>query len=112
MLITEAVFAKLHDKFICRELDFITVKGKTEPVRIYEILQEKNKAEDKIFDKVNIIPFKFTIFNILKKIGLPIVVEANVDHAAVVDDGFNVFILFHLLVQKKLKKLKKSEDNI
>ncbi|MBQ8778013.1 MAG: adenylate/guanylate cyclase domain-containing protein [Treponema sp.] len=53
-IITEAVFAKLHDKFICRELDFITVKGKTEPVRIYEILQEKNKAEDKIFEIKNL----------------------------------------------------------
>ena len=43
-IITEAVFQKLRDMFICRELDFITVKGKTEPVRIYEILQHKNQA--------------------------------------------------------------------
>ena len=43
-IITEAVYQKLRDMFICRELDFITVKGKTEPVRIYEILQLKNQA--------------------------------------------------------------------
>lgn len=43
-IITEAVYQKLRDMFICRELDFITVKGKTEPVRIYEILQHKNQA--------------------------------------------------------------------
>lgn len=43
-IITETVYKKLRDSFICRELDFITVKGKTEPVRIYEILQEKNRA--------------------------------------------------------------------
>ena len=49
-IITEAVYQKLNDSFLCRELDFITVKGKTEPVRIYEILQEKNIAEDKIYE--------------------------------------------------------------
>ena len=43
-IITETVYQKLRDMFICRELDFITVKGKTEPVRIYEILQQKTQA--------------------------------------------------------------------
>lgn len=49
-IITEVVYQKLHDSFICRELDYITVKGKTEPVKIYEILQEKSKAEEKIYE--------------------------------------------------------------
>ncbi|MCR4822411.1 MAG: adenylate/guanylate cyclase domain-containing protein [Treponema sp.] len=44
-IITEAVYKKLKGMFICRELDFITVKGKTEPVRIYEILQQKSLAK-------------------------------------------------------------------
>ncbi len=44
-IITEAVYQKLRGMFICRELDFITVKGKTEPVRIYEILQQKSNAD-------------------------------------------------------------------
>lgn len=44
-IITEAVFNKLRGLFICRELDLITVKGKTEPVRIYEILQQKSQAK-------------------------------------------------------------------
>jgi len=39
-IITEAVYERVQQKFLCRELDFIAVKGKTEPVRIYEILQE------------------------------------------------------------------------
>lgn len=47
-IISEAVYNRLNDTFICRELDFITVKGKTEPVRIYEILQEKSKSTDKL----------------------------------------------------------------
>lgn len=49
-IISETVFQKLRGMFICRELDFITVKGKTEPVRIYEILQHKNKAADKLLE--------------------------------------------------------------
>lgn len=49
-IITEAVYNKLHDSFICRELDFITVKGKTEPCRIYEILQKKTASADKIYE--------------------------------------------------------------
>jgi len=49
-IITETVFEKLKDTFVCRELDFITVKGKTEPVRIFEILQTKAMASDKLFE--------------------------------------------------------------
>ena len=49
-IITEAVFDKLKDTFVCRELDFIQVKGKNEPVRIYEILQTKAAATDKLFE--------------------------------------------------------------
>lgn len=47
-IISEAVYTRLNGTFICRELDFITVKGKTEPVRIYEILQEKDNASVKL----------------------------------------------------------------
>lgn len=49
-IITETVYEKLKDTFICRELDFITVKGKTKPVRIYEILQETKNAADKLVE--------------------------------------------------------------
>lgn len=49
-IITENVYAKLNSSFICRELDYITVKGKTEPVRIYELLQKKTESSDKIFE--------------------------------------------------------------
>ena len=49
-IITEAVYDKLKDTFVCRELDFIKVKGKNEPVRIYEILQTKAAAIDKLFE--------------------------------------------------------------
>ena len=50
-IISESVYNNLNDSFICRELDYITVKGKTEVVRIFEVLQEVQKASnDKLID--------------------------------------------------------------
>lgn len=47
-IITETVFEQVKDLFVCRELDFIAVKGKAQPVRIYEILQERETASPKL----------------------------------------------------------------
>lgn len=49
-LITQAVYDKIKDKFICREMDYITVKGKKEVCCIYEILQEKESAGEKLYE--------------------------------------------------------------
>lgn len=42
-IISESVYQGLNNDFICRELDFIAVKGKTEAVRIFEIMQQSDK---------------------------------------------------------------------
>ncbi len=47
-LISEAVYRKVKDAFLCREIDLLTVKGKSRPVRIYEVLQERRKAAGKL----------------------------------------------------------------
>ena len=47
-LISEAVYEKVKDTFLCREIDLITVKGKNQPVRIFEILQESAQAVPKL----------------------------------------------------------------
>ena len=47
-LITESVYDKVKDSFLCREIDLVTVKGKTQPVRIYELLQETKSAAEKL----------------------------------------------------------------
>ncbi len=47
-LVSEEVYKKVRDAFVCREIDLLTVKGKSRPVRIYEILQERSKAAVKI----------------------------------------------------------------
>ena len=54
-IISEAVYKNLNDAFICRELDYIAVKGKTEAVRIFEILQPTEKmTEDMLRDLKNL----------------------------------------------------------
>jgi adenylate cyclase len=47
-LITEAVYEKVKGAFLCREIDLVTVKGKTQPVRIFELLQETKSASEKL----------------------------------------------------------------
>ena len=47
-LITESVYDKVKDNYICREIDLLTVKGKNQPVRIYELLQETKTAAEKL----------------------------------------------------------------
>lgn len=38
LIISEYTFEQVKDKLVARELDFIRVKGKKKPVRIYELL--------------------------------------------------------------------------
>lgn len=47
-LITEAVHDKVKEGFLCREIDLLTVKGKRQPVRIFELLQQKKGAPPKL----------------------------------------------------------------
>jgi class 3 adenylate cyclase len=47
-LVTENVHKKIKNVYLCREIDFLTVKGKRKPVRIFEILQEQKKAGEKL----------------------------------------------------------------
>jgi adenylate cyclase len=48
LVISEATYRQVASQFVCRELDKIKVKGKTQPVNIYELLDvaaERNKYE-------------------------------------------------------------------
>jgi class 3 adenylate cyclase len=49
-LITESVFEKVKDIYLCREIDMLTVKGKQRPVRIYELLQRHEDAAQRLVD--------------------------------------------------------------
>ncbi len=56
-LVSETVYSRIKDIFLCREIDAITVKGKQKPVRIFEILAERSGAstadeqKKKLFEK-------------------------------------------------------------
>jgi adenylate cyclase len=45
LIISELTFEKVREKFVARELDFIRVKGKKKPVRIYELLSDLEQYE-------------------------------------------------------------------
>jgi adenylate cyclase len=46
-LLSEVVHEKVKDAYLCREIDLLTVKGKRKPVRIYELLQEREKSSER-----------------------------------------------------------------
>ena len=49
-LVTEAVYSRAKDEYLCREIDLLTVKGKKVPARIYELVQSRDEATDKLID--------------------------------------------------------------
>jgi adenylate cyclase len=45
IVISEYTYIRIKDRFICRELDSVKVKGKYQPVKIYELLAEGNSSD-------------------------------------------------------------------
>ncbi|MDD2331289.1 MAG: adenylate/guanylate cyclase domain-containing protein [Candidatus Cloacimonetes bacterium] len=45
IIISEATYIQVKDKMFCRELDFLKVKGKKEPTRIFELIAERDKVD-------------------------------------------------------------------
>jgi adenylate cyclase len=52
ILISEDIYEAVKDEVIVRELDFIRVKGKKQPVRVYELIAEKGYEMDETGLKV------------------------------------------------------------
>jgi adenylate cyclase len=46
IIISNTTYEFVKDDFICRELDYLKVKGKNEPTRIYELLDFKDKLSE------------------------------------------------------------------
>lgn len=46
IIISQTTYEQVKEKFICRELDSLMVKGKTKPTCIYEIIDERTKETD------------------------------------------------------------------
>ncbi len=45
VIISEDTYEAVKEYFICRELDFVRVKGKTKPVRIYELINRSGEEK-------------------------------------------------------------------
>ena len=48
LMISEFTLAHVKDMVEVRELDYLTVKGKEEPVRVFEVLEETGKVDDTV----------------------------------------------------------------
>jgi len=53
IIISQDVHQEINDRFICRPLDLIAVKGKTKSVKIYELVAEKNAPVAEEMKKFN-----------------------------------------------------------
>ncbi len=51
IIISESTWKFVQNDFVCRELDYLRVKGKTEPTRIYELIDEHNSLTS--YDWIN-----------------------------------------------------------
>lgn len=44
-MVSEKTYKQVKDEFYCRQLDFLVVKGKTKPVRVYELMADKKSSD-------------------------------------------------------------------
>jgi adenylate cyclase len=54
IIISETTYEMVKMDMLCRELDMIQVKGKTKPIRIYELVDRQFKAKPHIHEKVRL----------------------------------------------------------
>ncbi len=54
IIISETCYEKVKNDMLCRELDLIQVKGKTKPIRIYELVDRRFKAKPEVHERVGI----------------------------------------------------------
>jgi len=52
IIISEVTYEAVKNDMLCRELDLIQVKGKTQPIRIYELVDRRFKAKPSTQEKV------------------------------------------------------------
>jgi adenylate cyclase len=52
LMISEGCYAQAREAIAVRELDLLAVKGKQQPVRVYEVLEEKGRVEARVAETV------------------------------------------------------------
>jgi len=45
IIISDSTFQLVKDQMLCRELDYLRVKGKSEPTRIYELIETLDRVD-------------------------------------------------------------------
>ncbi len=50
-MVSETTYETVKQKILGRELDFISVKGRTEPLRTFELIQQRGGASDPTLEK-------------------------------------------------------------
>ncbi len=53
IMISGSTYSQIAEKMICREIDFIRVKGREKPVQIYELICLKAELTQEMADKIN-----------------------------------------------------------
>lgn len=62
ILISEATKLKVEDEFFTRELDAVRVKGKNEPVKIYELISFKGQTKPHILEATELYEEAFRLY--------------------------------------------------
>ncbi len=62
IIVSEFTFAAIKDSFVCREVDWVRVKGKAQPVRIFELVAEK-KAEPQMAQVIDLFKQGFEAYH-------------------------------------------------
>jgi class 3 adenylate cyclase/uncharacterized membrane protein SpoIIM required for sporulation len=62
IIISEFTYEKVKHKFACRELDFVRVKGKTKPLKIYELIGSKEEIKKQYLDFINIFENALSLY--------------------------------------------------
>jgi len=65
ILVGENTFERVKDEIICREVDLIRVVGKEKPVRIFELIGERNKVQASELERIEV--FHRALFHFRKR---------------------------------------------
>jgi class 3 adenylate cyclase len=66
IMISEDLYLKVKDELLCRPLDLVSVKGRTNATTIYELICEKNQATDKQLKLVELYTEALSFYKIKK----------------------------------------------
>jgi adenylate cyclase len=65
IILSEMTYTEVKDNFICREVDWVRVKGKVQPVKIYELIAE-GKTDEKTAKVVEFFNAGYNLYHEMK----------------------------------------------